>query len=352
MMLNVDKLQRGKRPARRQRGVALLAVLWLSVALTMIAMTTAYVVRTEAAAVGNHLDSERAGWLARGAVQAAVYAVLHSGGDRATAAPDASLIQQMHPQQRWLRYEFETGSAVVEVVPENAKLNVNQASPEQLAALFVLLYRPDLQSRELAEAIVDWRSPRASSVATTFDMLYAALPEPYQAHHAPLEELEELLAVKGMDRDLFFGQPVQDAAGNWSRTPPLGELLTTEPNLRGLNMYYAAYEVLRVLPGWDESLARAVIDARSRMVSGTLMDAVPGLSRVISLAAVSAAAESSYTLTATAQMLGSGVRHSVRARIRLDRAAPMGFQVTGWWEDWPWSPAPPAELSQDGDSNL
>ena len=39
------------------RGVALLAVLWLSVALSLIAMTTAYLVRTEAAAVSNHVEA-------------------------------------------------------------------------------------------------------------------------------------------------------------------------------------------------------------------------------------------------------------------------------------------------------
>jgi hypothetical protein len=330
------------RAAQSQRGVALLAVLWLSVALTLVAMTTAYVVRTEAGAVGNHLDAERAAWLARGALQAGIYAVLHPAGE--PAGSDTSMAQQLHPRQRWLRYEFVTGQAVVEVVPENAKLNVNQASAEQLAALFALLGRSELESRQLAEAIMDWRTPRASSVATPMDMFYAALPQPYEPRHAPLEELEELLAIKGMDRDLFFGQLLEDAAGNRRRTPPLGELLTVEPSFGGVNVYYAAYEVLRVLPAWDESLAREVIQARSRLASGTLMDAVPRLARLTGVSPIAAAAGSGYTLTATAQLHDSGVRRSVRVRLRVDRAAPMGFQITGWWEDWPWS-APPAQQS-------
>jgi general secretion pathway protein K len=336
-MLVVDKFPRKPRAARGQRGVALLAVLWLSAALTLIAMSTAYVVRTEAVAVGNHIEAERAGWLARGAAQAGIYAILHSGNEGAAPGGEAALTQRLNPGQRWLGFDLEGGRAVVEVVPENAKLNINQASVEQLAALFVLLGKPDLESRELAEAIADWRSPRTSSVATPFDMFYEGLAQPYQARHAPLEELEELLAVKGMDRDLFFGNPWETPGGEWRRTSPLADLLTTEPNFGGVNVNYAAYEVLRVLPGWDESLARAVIEARTQNRPGTLMDAVPELSRVASVSAVSAAPGINYTLTATAQMAGSGVRRSVRARIRVDRTVSMGFQVTGWWEDWPWS---------------
>ncbi|MBI3933523.1 MAG: general secretion pathway protein GspK [Acidobacteria bacterium] len=336
------------RTSRRQRGVALLAVLWLSVALTMIAMTTAYLVRTEASAVGNHMEAERAALLAQGAVQAAVYAILHPTGNPTPVAGEASLTQQFRPGQRWIHFDFGQGSAEVEVIPENAKININLATPEQLEALFALLGMPVNQSQELAAAIADWRSPRASSISTPFDLFYANLPQPYEARHAPLEQLEELLAVKGMSRDLFFGQFVETSEEAWKRTPPLPDLLTTEPFFGGVNVHYAPYEVLRVLPGWDESLARAVVEARSRIAPGTLMVSVPGLSGAMSVSPVTFSTGLTYTLTATAQMRDSGVRHSVRARIRFDRSLPMGYQVTAWWQDWPWSPVPDLERERNG----
>ena len=40
-----------------QRGVALLAVLWLAVALSFMGMATAHMVRTEVDAVSNQIDS-------------------------------------------------------------------------------------------------------------------------------------------------------------------------------------------------------------------------------------------------------------------------------------------------------
>lgn len=349
-MMAESKLQ--YRTAGQQRGVALLAVLWLSVALTMIAMTTAYLVRTEAAAVGNHMDAERAGLLAQGAVEIAVYAILHPTSDPALSSDESSLIRQFRTGQRWLQFDFPSGSAIVEVVPENAKLNINVAPQAQLKALFVLLGTPESESQELAAAILDWRSPRASTIATPFDIFYATLLQPYEARHAPVEELEELLAVKGMNRDLFFGSLRETSEGTWRRTPPLEDLLTTEPPFGGVNLSYAAYEVLRVLPGWDESLAAAVVDARSRFTSGTLLDAVPGLSSASRLSPVTLSPGVAYTLTATAEMRGSDVRHSVRARLRLDRRVPGGYQVTAWWEDWPWSSVPAAEFDRKRGSIL
>lgn len=339
-----------------QSGVALLAVLWLSVALTMIAMTTAYLVRTEAIAVGNHIESGRAALLAHAGVEAAVYAILHPAIDPSAPADEPSLNtridQQFRPGQRWLRFDFGTGVADVEVVPENAKLSVNQAPPAQLSALFTNLGLTENQSQELAAAIVDWRTPRASSVATPFDFFYVNLPQPYEARHAAMEELDELLAVKGMSHDLFFGalSETPEGASRWA--PPLADLLTTEPALWGINVMYAPYEVLLVLPGWDETLARAVVDARKRIERGTLAEAVPGLSSAMSLYPVTFTSGAAYTLTATAEMRDSGVRHSVRARILLDRTVPLGFRVAGWWEAWPWSNETAAAADRMGGARI
>jgi type II secretory pathway component PulK len=349
MICGEGKLQIDR--SRYERGVALLAVLWLSVALTMIAMTTAYLVRSEASAVSSHLDAGRAEFLARGGIEAALYAILRTGAAPEPAAGESSLAQPFHPGQRWMRFDLPEGFAAVELVPENAKININFAPPEQLAALFALLGEPTEQSQGLAAAIVDWRTPRASSVETPLDVFYEGLPEPYTARHAPFEDLEELLAVKGMSRDLFFGRLVETPAGSRQMTPPLADLLTTEPSSGGINLNYAAYEVLRVLPRWDESLASAVIEARTRAGAGILLEAVPGLSAAASLSAVTLSPGPAYTLTATGEVRGSSVRHTVRARIRMDRTVPMGYRVTGWWEDWPWSGAAPlTEPSTENDA--
>jgi general secretion pathway protein K len=278
-------------------------------------------------------------------VEAAVYALLRPGG--VPGASGAEEAMDFRPGQRWMRFQFGEGTAVVEVVPENAKLNVNQVSTEQLAALFVLLGEPVERSRELAEAIADWRAPSASTVPSALDMYYASLPQRYEARHASFEELEELLAVKGMTRELFFGRLVQLPDGSWRKLPPLADLLTTEPDAVGVNLNYAAKEVMLALPGWDEAMADAVVQARAQKPLESLEEletTVPAIARVTGLTPITLSPSTGYTLTATGQLPGSAVVRTVRARVRLGGSSPFGFtsvpqpnRVVAWWDDWPWS---------------
>ena len=329
---------------QKQKGVALLAVLWLAVALSMMALATSYLVRTETEAVRNQIESQQGYYLARGGIEAAVYSMTRPPVPQTPAGGEIRQEAEFVPGQRWLQYEFAGGQCIVEVVPENAKLNVNQAEADQLAALFSTMGLPAVPSAELAAAIVDWRSPRASDVGNLFDAFYANLPQSYLARHAPLEQLEELLPVRGMTPDLFFGGVEQTPQGPWRRRPPLPDLLTTEKTTGGVNPNYASYEVLRALPGWDDALAAAVIAARATAPLESmekLQAAVPAISFSASLSPLTFAEGSVYTLTATGFLPDSPVRRSVRALVRIAPTLPLSHQVLAWWDDWPFANEPP-----------
>lgn len=338
--------------AKKQRGVALLAVLWLTVALSFMGMTTAYLVRTEVEAVSNQIESQRSYYLARGGIEAAIHSIARPSMTPATdRAPDDRTVDY-RPGQRWLEFEFPGGFSRVEVVPENAKLNINRVSAEQLAALFFSLGLPANASLELTAAIVDWRTPRASDVGSLFDSHYASLPRPYPARHAPLERLEELLPVKGMSRSLFFGRVEYSPEDRLLKMPPLADLLTAQNAGFAVNPNYAPYEVLRVLRGWNDSMAATVVEARTAAPFRSLEDlslAVPKTSTVTGLAPLTFAQGPIYTLTATGTLPDSGVRRSVRALVRIGPALPLYHQVLAWWDNWPFeSGSPQTEQSGSG----
>ncbi len=327
-----------------QRGVALLAVLWLAVALSFMGMATAHLVRTEVEATANRSDWQREYYLARGGIEAAIYSIANY--NPALPSPANGLESRYVPGKRWIEYRFASGSSTVEVVPESAKLNVNSAPPEQLAALFAALGLPPERSRQLAEAIVDWRSPRTSDVPSSLDLYYTGLPQPYVARHAPLEELDELLPVRGMSRDLFFGHAERTVEGRWQQWPPLADLLTADVSATVVNPNFAAYEVLRSLPGWNDAMARAVIAARALAPFSSLDElnsAVPGMSATGALAYIAFAQGPVYTMTATGFLPNSGVRRSVRAIVLIDRRLPLYHRILGWWDEWP----TPGELPVD-----
>jgi len=316
----------------RENGIALLAVLWLTVALSAMALATSYLVRTEVEAATNRIEGEQMRFLARGGIEAAVDSLLRAAAVRGAAGADGER-PEFVLGQRWLAYEFPGGRCAVEVMPENAKLNVNQARPEQLAALFRALGVADAESAELALAIADWRSRRGSDAGSVFDAYYAALPEPYLARHAPLEQMEELLPVKGMSRELFFGRAEQSEQGEWTRTPPLADLLTAAPIAGGVNVNYAAQEVLETLPGWDRAAASRVVEFRERTAFQTRAE----LEGVVAGTGATTTASPFYTLTATCFHPDSGAGRSVRALVEITLLEATGHQVLGWWDEWPFA---------------
>ena len=326
---------------RKQAGVALLAVLWLTVALSAMALATSYLVRTEVEAATNRIEGEQMRFLAAGGIEAAVDSILRATIFRSQAVVEGRERPEFALGQRWLAYEFPGGQCVVEVVPENAKLNVNQSPSERLAALFRALGVPAIESADLALAIADWRSGRMSDAGNVFDAYYATLPEPYRARHAPLEQLEELLPVKGMSRELFFGRIERSAAGEWRRKPPLADLLTAAPTAGGINLNYAAREVLEALPGWDEASAARVLELREQRpfeTGANLGDVVPESAQTT----VTTVPAPFYTLTATCMHPDSRARRSVRALVEITGTQTTGHRVLGWWDDWPFAKELPA----------
>ena len=68
---------------------------------------------------------------------------------------------------RRLAMRFPSGDALVEVIPENSKLNINTADPEDLYRVVFAVSGDAARARQIADAIVDWRSPAADPVFST-----------------------------------------------------------------------------------------------------------------------------------------------------------------------------------------
>jgi general secretion pathway protein K len=124
-------------------------------------------------------------------------------------------------------YNFPSGVAHVEIIPEAAKLDVNRVLPEELSRLVVALGIEPERAQEITLGIVDWRSP-LSQGASAIDQYYLSLTPSFRARHASIEEIEELLLVKGVTPDIFYGTyiPVPDAElGGGPRLAPRAGLV-------------------------------------------------------------------------------------------------------------------------------
>jgi general secretion pathway protein K len=186
---------------RRESGGALLSVLWLSAALAAIAFSLATSVRGETERTATALDSVRTHFLAAGAIDRALLYMQWGPGHK---NPDGTP-QYFASGTPYLAFEFPTGQAEVRIMPESAKINVNSAPPEELYRLFVAAGADAERAQEITLAIIDWRSAAPGNAPTAFDQYYLSLPSSFPARHASFEEIEELLLVKGMTQELFYG---------------------------------------------------------------------------------------------------------------------------------------------------
>ncbi len=188
------------------RGGALLAVLWLSAALSAIAFTVANTVRGETERTATAADGVRAYYLATGAIQRATLYLFWGPTHR---NPDGSP-KFYSPSTPILRMSFPSGEAEVEVIPEASRIGLNSAPPEELFRLFLAAGAEPERAREIAMAIVDWRAPAPGGLSA-FDQHYLSLVPSFRARHASFEEIEEVLLVKGMTPELFYGTYVPDS---------------------------------------------------------------------------------------------------------------------------------------------
>lgn len=182
------------RPADcRQRGAALLLVLWLIVLLTAL---------VGAFALSARVEQIQGRVLYRGVV----------GDQAARAGLEYALLRlgDTDPEARWIpdgrRYDWSFNGVPVQVrvVDESGKMDLNAADPQLLGALMAVLGAEPAEAERLAAAIADWRDPDdlGQVAGTAEDPQYAAAGLPYGAKDAPFEAVSELELVLGMPSEL------------------------------------------------------------------------------------------------------------------------------------------------------
>jgi general secretion pathway protein K len=189
-----------------EKGGALLAVLWMSAALAAIGLSVSTLVRSEIDRVSSDADGLRAQYLASGSVERAIQYMMW-GPEYAN--PDGTQrFWGTVPNKPRLNFRYPSGDVVVEMIPEAAKLNVNTASIPDLIKVIQSVGGPQVPAQDIANAIAEWRGGGA-----TLDSYYLSLGPTFRPRHASLQEIEELLFVRGVTPELYYGNFVSDEQG-------------------------------------------------------------------------------------------------------------------------------------------
>ena len=247
-------LRSGQAARRSRRGVALLAALWLVVAISVVGLQFALEAREHRRLAIGAAERGRSRAAAAGAL-----ALTRARLEHALRRPAVSgqALNAMRAADPWLDADSlfsavdTLGDVVVEVRARDLgeRLNVNQLGLEELRAFLGAALDDFVASDELAQAILDWRDPDD-------------VPRPGGAERAqyeregrlvlpadgPFREIEELLFVQGM-------------------TPARYAKIAPYLSTRGtgmVNLNSADEPVLRALPGVTEAMIARVLAMRSQ----------------------------------------------------------------------------------------
>jgi len=288
---------------RPARGFALIAVLWITILLTVIGSSFAYSMRSEALAARNALSLAQVRAAADGAVERVAFELQRPRNLVEAWTADG----QLHA---WQDGEI---AIVTSAVDEAAKIDLNTAAEPLLKGLLTVVGGLDEPATQrLVDAIVDWRDAdelARPSGAEAAD--YRAANRKYNPTNLPFETVGELQRVLGMTPALFAR---------------IGAHLTVHSRQPGVNSATASREVLLSIPGASVEQVDAFLVQRREALQARLQ--VPPFAPA---QAFRAGATPIWAIRAEAR-LPDGVTF-VREAVLRPSADPMQPVVAYSWQD-------------------
>ncbi len=322
---------------RRSKGAALLLVLWLAAALSAIAFTLANTVRGEIERSSTDADDLKAYYLAEGAIDR-MLVYIQSGA--AFVGPDGKPRYQQG-QTHVLLLDFPTGVVRVEYIPESSKLNVNTATPPEIGNLLLALGVDPVRAPAILAGILDWRQATPGGSFSEFDQYYLTLTPSFRARHASLQEIEELLLVRGVTPDLFYGSYTRDAEGRLIPHDGLRDCLSVFGALGPMDVNTVTPEVM-VAVGIAPETAAAIVALRKVQPIRSMGQIAAFSNGSKGMGRLGMASGTIVTLRATAQLrLPNGqfseVRRTVSAMVKFlpVNSDDPPFHIMRWYDNAP-----------------
>jgi len=307
---------------RRERGFALLAVMLVLTLLAVVVTEFAFSMRLEAAMARSYRNGLLATHLAEAGVQQAIREVVSQAQITALDEDGQAVFYRALPGQALplrlpalprLHVPLGAGEFSYRITDETARLDLNRAGPERLDRLLTALGVEKPQRDVVNDSLQDWRDrdelPRLNGAES--EDFYLRLPVPYRSRNSNLQDAAEVLQIRGVTRELYFGM---------ADRPGLGDLVTAVP-LNAVNLNTAAAPVLKAL-GLSDAESADVLQTRQRAP----FISVPG--RFVGRGLVVGSA--TFRIHAEGRIAGSAPRHIVAVVQRGGRRGPVGVTILSW----------------------
>jgi general secretion pathway protein K len=217
-----------------KHGFIIVAVMWILMALASLASVYASYVGTSAIALSVTDDRLQAEEL--------VYASL-----ALTAYQMSSLERRNQPARGGFRFRLAKADVIVRYFSERSRIDINAASKQMLAGLFVVLGANPQLAEQYADRIIGWRTKPKMDQADGEADLYRAAGLNYLPRGGPFNHIGELWLVAGLPPAMV------ERALNY---------VTVYSGKPDVDLLRAAPEVVAALPGMTPGKLNAFLDQR------------------------------------------------------------------------------------------
>ena len=323
------------------RGIALFLVLWVLALLMVIVGEFCHAMRTEVNVTRNFKEETEAYYIALAGINHAVVELL-----RNDLIPLKEGEEDLLPteEQRW-RVNVEqppipygTGHYVVMLGNEMGKINLNLADEKLLRVMLNGFDLTDEEKNIIVDSIQDWRDVDGfHRVNGAEDDYYRNLSDPYDCKDGDFDSVDELLLVRGMTPEIFFGGLSERLTVFQERKPDSAAKKSARRKVtQRVNINAASPEVLLALPLMTEDLVSQILEYRKEKdfkVTSELADILgPDVYAAVT-PYLTFALSSFYTVRSTGQAGQGGVRDSLSVTVELDRRSPTGYRLLSWREE-------------------
>ncbi len=324
--------------SRNDRGVVLIALLWILTALAVIALSFSRESFVEVAAARNSQAMADSYFVARAGINVVIYQLMqrrfipHVQQLELDAPPDPLDLGKVSGR-------FGDGVYDVEIQDESGKINPNNSTEDQLRALVEAIGIPKHDGDIIVDSIADWRDvDNEHHINGAEDDYYQSLNPPYKAKNGRIDTVEELLLVRGVTREYFYGYPDKAPDGSIFYKYGLSRYLTVYNQMSRVNVNFAEIPVLMSVPGMTPEAAQLIYERRKikpfKSVTEITKD-VPVTLGANTLPFLSTDLTTFYTLTSYAHRENSKVRRVIRAVVNLDAQDPNRYRIIYWNENVP-----------------
>ena len=336
-----------KRRARQrliqEKGVALFMVLWVLILLSAIVTEFCFAMRTEVNMVRNFKEQTEAYYIALAGLNRAIMELIRNENTLAKKAPIESETEtpdSLTPVWR-MNSEippvvFGAGGYQVRIENEAGKINLNEADENLLKMMLNRFALEEEQQNIIIDSILDWRDEndlhRMNGAENDY---YVSLDNPYECKNGDFDTIEELLLVRGITPELFYGGLKDMVSAFQDRTSKRGRINRKSQKATGgkICINAASKEMLLSLPQMTEELAQAVIDFRKDAdfktmseVSTLLGPVVFGeISKYLTLTP-----SPYYEVIAVGRIKDSRTRQGVAAMVEINSSIKNKYRLVQW----------------------